>query len=120
MAEIKGYNIVAKMLKDAGVECVFTITGGHITFLWEEFEKLGIKVYPVSHESMASYAAMGYAQASGKMGVCNRYCRTGSYARYNRYRDSNIYDAPVLFIGGAHLHRRIWQNSCRNMILLPF
>ena len=48
MAEIKGYNIVAKMLKDAGVECVFTITGGHITFLWEEFEKLGIKVHAVT------------------------------------------------------------------------
>lgn len=101
MAEIKGYNIVAKMLKDAGVECVFTITGGHITFLWEEFEKLGIKVYPVSHESMASYAAMGYAQASGKMGVVIATAGPGVTHAITGIVDSNIYDAPVLFIGGA-------------------
>ena len=101
MAEIKGYNIVAKMLKDAGVECVFTITGGHITFLWEEFEKLGIKVHAVSHESMASYAAMGYAQASGKMGVVIATAGPGVTHAITGIVDSNIYDAPVLFIGGA-------------------
>lgn len=101
MTEIKGYNVVAKMLKDAGVECVFTITGGHITFLWDELEKLGIKVHAVSHESMASYAAMGYAQASGKMGVVIATAGPGVTHAITGIVDSNIYDAPVLFIGGA-------------------
>lgn len=101
MAKIKGFNIVAKMLKDAGVECVFTITGGHITFLWPELEKLGIKVYAVSHESMASYAAMGYAQASGKMGVVIATAGPGVTHAITGIVDANIYDAPVLFIGGA-------------------
>ena len=49
MSKVKGYNIVANILKDAGVECVFGITGGHVSFLWPEFEKLGIKVYAMSH-----------------------------------------------------------------------
>lgn len=101
MTEIKGFNVVARMLKDAGVECVFTITGGHITFLWPEFEKLGIKVHAVSHESMASYAAMGYAQASGKMGVVIATAGPGVTHAITGIVDSNIYDAPVLFIGGA-------------------
>ena len=101
MAELKGYHVVAKMLKDAGVECVFTITGGHITFLWKEFEQLGIKVCPVSHESMAAYAAMGYAQASGKMGVIIATAGPGVTHAITGIVDSNIYDAPVLFIGGA-------------------
>lgn len=101
MAKIKGFNIVARMLKDAGVECVFTITGGHISFLWPELESLGIKVYAVSHESMASYAAMGYAQASGKMGVIIATAGPGVTHAITGIVDANIYDAPVLFIGGA-------------------
>jgi|GEM_PF-1791783 len=114
MANIKGYNIVANILKDAGVECVFGITGGHVSFLWPEFEKLGIKVYAVSHESMASYAAMGYAQATGKMGVVIATAGPGVTHAITGIVDSNIYDAPVLFIGGAapasqNLHEQLQE-----------
>ncbi|NLG03924.1 MAG: thiamine pyrophosphate-binding protein [Clostridia bacterium] len=101
MSKIKGFNIVAKMLKDAGVECVFAITGGHIGFLWPEFKKVGIEVYAVSHESMASYAAMGYAQASGKMGVVIATAGPGVTHAISGIVDSDIYDTPILFIGGA-------------------
>lgn len=101
MALVRGFNIVAKVLKDADVECVFTVTGGHIGFLWPEFEKVGIKVYPTAHESMASYAAMGYAQASGKMGVVIATAGPGVTHAISGIVDSDIYDAPVLFIGGA-------------------
>ena len=101
MVRIKGFNIVTKMLKEAGVECVFTITGGHVAFLWPELEKNGIKVYPVSHESMASYAAMGYAQATGKMGVVIATAGPGVTHAITGIVDADIYDVPVLFIGGA-------------------
>jgi len=101
MAKAKGFKIVTKVLKDAGVECVFGLTGGHVSFLWPEFEKNGIKVYPVSHESMASYAAMGYAQASGKMGVVIATAGPGVTHAITGIVDADVYDAPVLYIGGA-------------------
>lgn len=114
MAKVKGFSIVAKILKDAGVECVFGITGGHVSFLWPEFEKLGIKVYAVSHESMASYAAMGYAQVSGKMGVVIATAGPGVTHAITGIVDANIYDAPILYIGGAapasqNLHEQLQE-----------
>lgn len=101
MAKITGADIVTRVLKDAGVDNVFTITGGHVAFLWPKFKEAGIKVNAVSHESAASYAAMGYAQATGKMGVVIATAGPGVTHAITGIVDANIYDAPVLFIGGA-------------------
>lgn len=102
MAKIIGGNIVTKILKDAGVDNVFAVTGGHISYMWPMFERAGIKLNVTCNEGMASYAAMGYAQATGKMGVV--ICTAGPAVTHaiTGICDADMYDTPVLFIGGSY------------------
>ena len=101
MAKVNGAMITAKMLKDAGVECIFTLSGGHIYRLFQECEKLGIRVLDTKHEGAAAYAAMSYAQATGKMGVVVATAGPGVTNTLTAIVDSNLYDVPVLLIGGS-------------------
>lgn len=101
MAKVDGAMITAKMLKDAGVECIFTLSGGHIYRLFQECEKLGIRVLDTKHEGAAAYAAMSYAQATGKMGVVVATAGPGVTNTLTAIVDSNLYDVPVLLIGGS-------------------
>lgn len=93
--------ISRKKLKDAGVECIFTLSGGHIFRLFHECEKAGIRVLDVKHEGAAAYAAMGYAQVTGKMGVVVATAGPGVTNTLTAIVDSQIYDVPVLLIGGG-------------------
>lgn len=101
MAKVDGAMITAKMLKEAGVEVIFTLSGGHIYRLFQECEKLGIRVLDTKHEGAAAYAAMSYAQATGKMGVVVATAGPGVTNTLTAIVDSNIYDVPVLLIGGS-------------------
>lgn len=99
--KVDGARITAKMLKDAGVECIFTLSGGHIYRIFQECEKLGIRVLDTKHEGAAAYAAMSYAQASGKMGVVVATAGPGVTNTLTAIVDSNLYDVPILLIGGS-------------------
>ena len=68
MAEVDGGRLVAKMLKQEGVEYIFTLSGDVWPIYggcWEE----GIKVIDFRHEQTATHAAEGWAKATGKPGV---------------------------------------------------
>ena len=101
MAKVDGSVLAVKMLKDAGVECIFTLSGGHIFRLFHECEKAGIRVLDVKHEGAEAYAAMGYAQVTGKMGVVVATAGPGVTNTLTAIVDSQIYDVPVLLIGGG-------------------
>ena len=49
-----GGQLVAKTLKSAGVECVFTLSGGHIMPIYDGCLDYGIKVVDVRHEQAAA------------------------------------------------------------------
>lgn len=69
MAKVSGAALVAKALKREGVECVFTLTGGHISAIYYACKEEGIKVVDMRHENSTGYAASAYTQATGHPGV---------------------------------------------------
>ena len=70
MAQINGGQIAARALKEAGVECVFTLCGGHVMPIYIGCQELGIKVVDVRHEQAAVHAADSWARCNpGKRGV---------------------------------------------------
>lgn len=58
------------LLERYGVDTVFGIPGVHTLALYRGLAKSGIRHVLVRHEQGASFAADGYARASGKPGVC--------------------------------------------------
>lgn len=101
MAEVDGSIILAKALKQEGVEKVFTLPGGHTIRALQELGKLGIDVIDCRHEGPAAYAAEGYALASGKPGVVLLTAAVGVSYVMTEVVDAYLGNVPVLFIGGA-------------------
>ena len=66
--KVSGGHLVAKALKNEGVDTIFTLCGGHIIDIYDGCIDEGIKIIDVRHEQVAAHAADGYARMTGGMG----------------------------------------------------
>src|SRR5690349_11575047 len=57
-----GGHLVAKALKNEGVDTIFTLCGGHIIDIYDGCIDEGIRIIDVRHEQVAAHAADGYAR----------------------------------------------------------
>jgi acetolactate synthase I/II/III large subunit len=67
--KLLGGNLVAKALKNEGIEAVFGLSGGHINPIFDGCRKEGIPIIDTRHEQSAVHMAEGWARATGKTGV---------------------------------------------------
>ena len=67
--KINGGQLAAKTLKEAGVEVVFAIHGGHLETFLGGCRDEGIRLIDTRHEAAAVNAADGYSRATGRLGV---------------------------------------------------
>src|SRR2546430_16999710 len=65
---ISGGHLVARALKNEGVDTIFTLCGGHIIDIYDGCVDEGIRVIDVRHEQVAAHAADGYARQTGRLG----------------------------------------------------
>lgn len=66
---LKTAMILAKHLKEEGIEYAFGIPGGEVLELLEAFRQVGIKFVLTKHEMGAGFMADAYYQLTGKPGV---------------------------------------------------
>jgi len=70
MGQISGGALVARMLRDEGVEVVFGIIDGSYFGLYGSLRDVGIRLVTPRHETSAVHMAGAYARLTGKLGVC--------------------------------------------------
>jgi len=72
MAELTGGQAIVQSLKSYGVDTIFGLPGAQLDNIFDALyeERESIRVIHTRHEQTAAYMAFGYAQASGKVGVC--------------------------------------------------
>ncbi|MFI0474401.1 acetolactate synthase 3 large subunit [Halomonas sp. HMF6819] len=70
MELLSGADMIARFLKDEGVEYIYGYPGGAALHIYDAlFRQDDVKHILVRHEQAATHAADGYARASGKPGV---------------------------------------------------
>src|ERR671930_580040 len=70
MAEpVHGGVLAARALKEAGVDTIFALSGGHILPLFDGARVEGIRIIDTRHEENAVMMAEGWALATGRVGV---------------------------------------------------
>src|SRR6185312_10018657 len=70
-ATITGAQALVRSLEELGVTDVFGIPGGAVLPLYDPlFDSTKVRHILVRHEQGAGHAAEGYAQATGRVGVC--------------------------------------------------
>ncbi|CAG0886017.1 unnamed protein product [Darwinula stevensoni] len=96
-----GGDLVAEVLKAHGVECMFTLVGGHISPILVGAERLGIRVIDTRHEVSAVFAADAVARLSGKIGVAAVTAGPGLTNTVTAIKNAQMAESPVLLMGGA-------------------
>jgi acetolactate synthase I/II/III large subunit len=97
---ISGGHLVAKALKNEGVDTIFTLCGGHIIDIYDGCLDEGIKIIDVRHEQVAAHAADGYARVTGKPGVAVVTAGPGTTDAVTGIANAFRAESPMLLIGG--------------------
>src|ERR1700750_2168451 len=95
-----GGHLVAKALKNEGVDTIFTLCGGHIIDIYDGCVDEGIRIIDVRHEQVAAHAADGYARQTGKLGVVVTTAGPGCTNAVTGVATAFRSESPVLHIGG--------------------
>jgi len=97
---VSGGHLVARALKNEGVDTIFTLCGGHIIDIYDGCIDEGIRIIDVRHEQVAAHAADGYARQTGKLGCVVTTAGPGCTNAVTGIATAFRSESPVLHIGG--------------------
>lgn len=97
---VSGGHLVAKALKNEGVDTIFTLCGGHIIDIYDGCLDEGIRIIDVRHEQVAAHAADGYARQTGGLGCVVTTAGPGCTNAITGIATAFRSESPVLHIGG--------------------
>lgn len=97
---VSGGRLVAKALKNEGVDTIFTLCGGHIIDIYDGCIDEGIRIIDVRHEQVAAHAADGYARQTGKLGCVVTTAGPGCTNAVTGVATAFRSESPILHIGG--------------------
>jgi acetolactate synthase-1/2/3 large subunit len=99
-AELTGAQSLVRSLEAAGVEVIFGIPGGAILPAYDPLFDSKIRHVLVRHEQGAGHAATGYAQATGRVGVCMATSGPGATNLVTPIADAYMDSVPIVAITG--------------------
>ena len=98
--KITGGHLVAKALKNEGIDTIFTLCGGHIIDIYDGCIDEGIRIIDVRHEQVAAHAADGYARQTLQTGCVVTTAGPGCTNAVTGIANAFRAESPVLHIGG--------------------
>ena len=101
MAEIKGADLLAKSLKEQGVQYMFGVVGFPVGPLAEAAQKVGLPYIGMRNEQTASYAAGAVGYLTGRPGSCIVVTGPGVIHGLAGLANAQQNCWPMLLIGGA-------------------
>ena len=119
-----GATALVKSLEAAGVEVMFGLPGGAILPAYDPIYDSTIRHILVRHEQGAGHAATGYAQVSGRAGVCIATSGPGATNLVTPLMDASIDSVPLVAITGqvpsAAIGTDAFQEADIRGITMPF
>ncbi|MDQ1704388.1 MAG: acetolactate synthase large subunit, partial [Frankiaceae bacterium] len=98
---LTGAQSLVRSLEELGVDVVFGIPGGAILPAYDPlFDSKRLRHILVRHEQGAGHAATGYAQATGRVGVCMATSGPGATNLVTPIADAYMDSVPIVAITG--------------------
>src|ERR1700738_2761293 len=97
---VSGGHLVAKALKNEGVDTIFTLCGGHIIDIYDGCVDEGIRIIAVRPEQVAAHAADGHARQTGTLGCVVTTAGPGCTNAITGIATAFRSESPILHIGG--------------------
>src|SRR4051812_39058956 len=99
--QVTGAQALVHSLECLGVDVVFGIPGGAILPAYDPlFDSTSVRHVLVRHEQGAGHAATGYAQATGRVGVCIATSGPGATNLVTPIADAYMDSVPIVAITG--------------------
>ena len=116
MTMAHGGKLAARALKQAGVEAIFTLSGGHVMAIYDGCLDEGIKVIDVRHEQAAVHAADAWSRVNpGKIGVAVLTAGPGVTDGVTGVANAWRANSPILVIGGQGPFNNLRRGSLQEM-----
>ncbi len=113
---VHGGKLAARALKEAGVEVVFTLSGGHIMPLYDGCHDEGIRIIDVRHEQAAVHAADAWARCRpGNIGVAAITAGPGVTDGVTGIANAWRANSPILVFGGQGPFNNMRRGSLQEM-----
>jgi acetolactate synthase-1/2/3 large subunit len=109
---VTGAQSLVRSLEAVGAEVVFGIPGGTILPAYDPLlDSTKLRHILVRHEQGAGHAATGYAQATGKVGVCMATSGPGATNLVTPLADAHMDSVPVVAITGQQTRALIGTDA---------
>ena len=113
---VHGGKLAARALKEAGVEVIFTLSGGHIMPIYDGCIDEGIKIIDVRHEQAAVHAADAWARCRpGSIGVAAITAGPGVTDGVTGVANAWRANSPILVFGGQGPFENLRRGSLQEM-----
>jgi acetolactate synthase-1/2/3 large subunit len=101
MVQVNGGELFVRVLRDAGIDTVFTLHGGHLDAILQAAAASGMRLIDMRHEQAAGHAADGWARTTGQMGVAIVTAGPGFTDCVTAIANAYLDCVPTLFVAGA-------------------
>ncbi|WP_459803516.1 acetolactate synthase large subunit [Herbidospora sp. RD11066] len=110
--QMTGAQALVRALEQVGVDTVFGIPGGAILPAYDPlYDSKKVRHVLVRHEQGAGHAAEGYAQATGKVGVCMATSGPGATNLVTPIADAYMDSVPIVAITGQVASKAIGTDA---------
>jgi acetolactate synthase I/II/III large subunit len=97
-----GGRLIADQLAAEGVDALFTLTGGHISAIYDGCKDVGIRVIDVRHEQAAAHAADAYGRLTFRPGVAAVTAGPGVTDAITGVTNAFYANSPMVLLGGRN------------------
>ena len=101
MAGITGGQLTAEALIQQGVETIFTLSGGHITPIYQYLEHSPVKLFNTRHEQAAVFMAEAFGRMTGKPGTAMVTAGPGFTNARTAVANARLANSPLVLISGC-------------------
>lgn len=101
MEQVIGGRLAAEALIEQGVEYVFTLSGGHITPIYQFLEGSTVTLFDTRHEQAAVFMAEAWARMTRKPAVAMVTAGPGFTNALSGIANARLSNAPVVLIAGC-------------------
>ncbi len=113
---VHGGKLAARALKQAGVDCIFTLSGGHVMPIYDGALDERIRIIDVRHEQAAVHAADSWSRLNpGKIGCAVLTAGPGVTDGVTGVANAWRANSPIIVIGGQGPFNALRRGSLQEM-----
>ena len=119
MGKIIGGQLVAEALLERDVDYIFSLSGGHITPIYQYLENTKITIFDTRHEQAALFMAEAWARLNRKPAVAMVTAGPGFTNALTGIASARLSNAPIVLIAGCVGLESVEKLDLQDMSQLP-